>query len=116
MIAMFPSKRSADRKRRTINFVNKMKVILRKTKPIVEEGVAGGLGQRVTQSSGSIGGSHRRSRGRGGVPLATGIDESTAGDSGKKDLASNSIRHSTTKEKMEKTKKGGKARLRRRRR
>ena len=37
MIAMFPSKSSADRKRRTIDFVNQMKVVLRKTKPIGEE-------------------------------------------------------------------------------
>ena len=35
-IAIFPSKRSVDRKRRTVDFVNKMKV-LRKTKPIGED-------------------------------------------------------------------------------
>ena len=36
-IAMFASKRSADRKRRTIDFINQTKVVLRKTKPIGEE-------------------------------------------------------------------------------
>ena len=37
MITLFPSKRSADRKRRLIDFVNKMKVLMRKTKPILED-------------------------------------------------------------------------------
>ena len=36
-IATFPSKRSADRIRRTINFINQTKGILRKTTPIGEE-------------------------------------------------------------------------------
>ena len=36
-IAMFPSKRSTDRTRRTIDFINQPKVVLRKTKPIGEE-------------------------------------------------------------------------------
>ena len=36
-IASFPSKRSADRIRRTIDFINRTKVILRKTGPIGEE-------------------------------------------------------------------------------
>ena len=36
-IATFPSKRSADRIRRTIDFINQTKVILRKTVPIGEE-------------------------------------------------------------------------------
>ena len=36
-IVIFPSKRLVDRKRRTVDFVNKMKVLLRKTKPIRED-------------------------------------------------------------------------------
>ena len=36
-IALFPSKCSVDRRRRTVDFVNKMKVLLRKTKPIGED-------------------------------------------------------------------------------
>ena len=36
-IAMFPSKRSTDRTRRTIDFINRTKVLLRKCPPIGEE-------------------------------------------------------------------------------
>ena len=51
-IVMFPSKRSADRTRRTIDFVNQTKVVLRKTKPIGEqenEEDAVWLGEWVTE-------------------------------------------------------------------
>ena len=37
MIAIFPSKRLVDRKRRTVDFLNKMKVLFWKTKPIGED-------------------------------------------------------------------------------
>ena len=59
-ITIFPSIRSVDRRRRTVDFVNKMKVLLRKTKPIREdkrEGrckVAGDLGQLVAQRTSGI--------------------------------------------------------------
>ena len=122
MIAMFPLKRSADRKRRTIDFVNKTKVILRKTKPIREEENeedAAWLEAWVSELPEVPAASAVAIVKVGAVaesPLRRVLTRAQLAITGKKDLASNSIRHSTpeatTKEKTEKTKKGGKGKTR----
>ena len=116
-IAIFPSKRSVNR-RRTVNFVNKMKVLLRKTKPIGEdEGKedAEWLGTWVSELPEEPAASAVAlfEVGAGAAsPLHWVLRNVKLANTGKKGPAANSICHSTpestAKERAEKTKKGGK--------
>ena len=111
-IAMFPSKCSGDRKRRTIDFVNQTKVVLRRTKPIGEEETednAEWLEDYITELDDFK-----------VVPAASALAivgaEAHSAISGKKYSLPTSIRHSTpeanAKEKTEKMKKAEKVKPR----
>ena len=119
MIAIFPSKRLVDRKRRTVDFVNKMKVLLRKTKPIGEdegEEDAELLGTWVSELPEEPAASAVAIIDEGAEaasPLRRVLRDAKLAITGRKESAANLIRHSmpesTAKERREKAKKGGKA-------